>query len=322
MGRLDARSLLAQHRFLFALALAVILLAANVVAAPSFGEPSNLSDTLGVFAPFALAAMAGTPSILSGGGGLDLSIGPLMSLVNVVLVVGLMPNGLGSPAVAVPLVLVLGAAVGAADGFLVSGLRYQPVIATLCALFVIVGVNLKIAPSPVIAPRGNWTVELAHSVGPVPGAVVTVGAVALLWLALRRTAYYRALVAVGGNDAAAFSAGVNIVAVRTVAYALGGAMAAVGGLALTGLVQTADANLGTQYVLIALAAIAVGGTQFAGGRGGLLGSALGAAMIYLLQNLLSALSVSALWLQVVYGVVLLVAVIAGARLTEPQVRPA
>src|SRR5881628_1084454 len=113
---------------LFALGLVVVLLIANIVALPKFAAPSWWPQELAGFAPFALIAMASTPSVLSGGGGIDISLGPLMTLVNVVLVTGLLPHGLGSPFVAVPVLLLLGAAIGALNGFFVAVLRYQPVI--------------------------------------------------------------------------------------------------------------------------------------------------------------------------------------------------
>jgi ribose transport system permease protein len=311
----DVMLYLRRYSFAFALALVVVLVVANVIALPSWGSPSSYAQTLGEFAPFALAAMASTPAILSGNGGLDISIGPQMTLVNVVFVVVLMGHGLGGEATAIPILLGMGLAIGLINGFLVAILHYQPVVATLCAFFVIGGVALEVASSPASAPA-NWSTHLAHSVGPIPGGVLTIGAPLLLLFALRRTAYVRNLLAVGANDAAAYSAGVNVTAIRVSAYALGGLIAAVGGIALTGLLQSADASLGTQYTLVAIAAVSLGGTPLGGGRGGIVGSVFGAATIYLIQNLLSALNVQSLWLQVVYGALLVVSVVLGRRLTS------
>ncbi len=308
----DLRRLLASRSYAFALLLTVGLAVANVVALPAFGSPHAWAGTAAVFAPFAIAAMASTPAVI--GGGIDLSVGPLMGLTNVVLVSGLLSHGLGHPAVAIPIVLGLGAAVGLVNGVLVTVLGYQPVIATLCTLFVLTGITLKIAPTPALAPAGNWTGSLAGSFGPVPGALLVLGAPVLTWLVLKRTAFYRQLFAVGADDTAAYSAAVDVTAVRMVSYLLGGLFAAVGGIALTAIVQSGDATVGNQYVLVALAAVAVGGTPIGtGGRGGLLGSVLGAAGIYLLQNLLSELQVNALWNPVIYGFVLLAGLVTGAR---------
>jgi ribose transport system permease protein len=319
----DLRSLLHTRPFVFALLLSAVLLAVNVIAQPSFGDPGNWPGQLATLAPLALVAMASTPSILSGGGGLDLSVGPLLVFCNVVLVRGFLPHGIDSAWTAVPLLLAIGAAIGAINGVLVAVLRYQPVIATLCTFFILTGVNVKVAAEP--HPAGhNWTEGLGDKVGFVPGALLLMAVPVVIWLVLSRTAFHRQLYAVGGNDATAFSAGVNVAAVRVAAYALGGVFAAVGGIALTALVQSSQASGSAQYTLIALAAVAVGGTVLGGGRGGLLGSLLGAVAIYLMQTLLSALSVPPTWLNVVYGGMLVVGVLVGARVTaqRPAVRPA
>ncbi|HEY2604199.1 MAG TPA: ABC transporter permease [Thermoleophilaceae bacterium] len=307
------RELVRSKAFGFALLLSLALLAANVIAEPSFGKPSNWPQELASFAPLAILAMASTPSILSGGGGLDLSVGPLVIFCNVLLVHKFFPHGLDSGWTAVPLLLLIGAAVGAINGVLVTVLRYQPVIATLCTFFILIGVDLKIGSSPRPTPAHNWTTGLGDKVWFFPGALITLLVPAAIWLLLSRTSYHRQLYAVGGNDATAFSAGVDVTATRIVAYTLGGVFAAIGGIALTALVQSSQAASAGQYTLIALAGVALGGTVIGGGRGGLLGSALGAFAIYLMQTLLSAVNVPATWNNVVYGGMLVAGVIVGAR---------
>ena len=289
----------------------VALFVANLIALPSFVGSGQLTPTLGTLAPFAIAGMASTPAFLSGGGGIDLSIAPLMGLINIVLVTQLLGTPLGTPVLAIPILLALGAAVGATNGVLIARLRFPPVIATLGTFFVLSGLDLSLVPNPVNESAG-WTNALAGSVGPIPGAVFTVGGPLVLWLLLRRTAYVGTVLAVGDHDATAFSAGVNVDAVRISAYAVGGLIAAVGGIALTALIRSADAQTFSDYVLAALAAVALGGTNLAGGRGGLLASAIGASCIFLLNNLLSAVNVSSQFIQVAYGGVLLVAVSLGA----------
>lgn len=318
----DLRRILRTRSYAFAAALTVVLLIANVLARPNFAEPANWAANLGVFAPLALVAMATTPSILSGGGGLDISIGPLMNLVSIVVVTQLLGTSLGSPVPVIVISLALGSAVGALNGVMVAVLRYQPIIATLCTMFVIGGVNLVLAPQPQQAVS-NWTQHLSGSFGPVPGAVVTIGVVLVAWLALQRSAYFRTLYAVGGDDVTAYSSGINVAAVRVIAYTLGGLFAGVAGLALTGLVQSADPTYGIQYALIGLAGVALGGTPVGGGRGGLVGSLLGAASIYLIRSLLLSLHVSSTWLQVTYGALLIGGVVLSAIVTaQPRMRGA
>jgi ribose transport system permease protein len=305
-------AILRSRPWTFAAILSFILLVANIIAEPSFGDPDNLPQQLATLAPFVLAAMASTPAIIAGGGGLDISIGPMLTFVNIVMVVWLIDNGMGDVWVALPLLLLIGTAIGTINGVLVAVLRYQPVIATLCTFFVLIGVNEKIADRPKHA-GDNFTNDLTGTFLHIPLALALPAFVALVWWGLSKTPYHRALYATGASDTTAYSAGVNIRQTRVIAYALGGLFAACAGIALTGLVQQADAAVSLQYTLIALAAVALGGTQLGGGRGGLIGSTLGACSIYLLQTLLSALHVAPTWLNVVYGGLLIIGVVVGAK---------
>ena len=113
----------------FALGLTAVLLVGNVIADPRFARWSSIPFMLATLAPLALVSMASVPAVI--GGGLDLSVGPLLSVANIVMVTVLLPHGLGSAWLSIPIILALGAAVGAVNGALVALLRFPPVIATL-----------------------------------------------------------------------------------------------------------------------------------------------------------------------------------------------
>jgi ribose transport system permease protein len=311
---------LQRHRFLFALFLAVLLYVLNVIAQPSFGDSSHWTTELAALAPLVLVAMASTPAIVSGGGGIDISVGPLAVCLNSVLIVWLLPHaGLRSVFVAIPIVLLMGTMVGALNGVLVAVFRYQPVIATLCVFFVLIGLAVKIAPTPQSVTHIVWLEALGGKVGPVPGALLTIGIPSLFWFGLSRTSFHRNLYAVGSNDVTAYSAGVRVGLVRIIAYALGGLLAAVAGIALTALLLSTQATSATSFTLIALAAVALGGTALTGGRGGMLGSVLGALCIYEIQTLLVGVHVANTWNEVAYGVMLIVGVVVGARIQRTRV---
>jgi ribose transport system permease protein len=311
----DGLAWIRRRPFGFALLLSVGLLIATIAFEPNFAKPANWPEELATLAPLALAAMASTPSIVSGGGGLDVSVGPTIVLINVVFVSWLLRGGITSGWLDIPILLAIGAGIGIGNGLLVARLRFQPVIATLCSLFIISGVAMKIAGNPVTAPA-NWSAALIGNVGPLPGAVYLLAAPALIWFALSRTPFHRALYAVGGNDATAHSAGVDVFRTRLLAYTLNGLFAAIGGIAFTVLVQSSQASSTTLYTLEALAAVALGGTPLYGGRGGMVCSFLGATALYLVQTLLSAAQISATWLNLVYGVMLVAGVIVGARVSR------
>ena len=123
------------------------------------------------------------------------------------------------------------------------------------------------APQPV-SMSTTWVQRLAQPVGPVPGALFTIGLPLLIWFGLRFVPFRRYLYAVGSNDATAFSSGVNVAMVRVGSYALGGLFAGCGGIALTALVSTADASQSTEYTFVAIAAVALGGISLSRRQGG------------------------------------------------------
>ena len=298
------------YSFGFAAVLAVAMLVANIATVHGgFG----VADQLANVAPMAIAAMASAPSIIAGG--FDISISPLILLTNAVYIVWLAPNGLGG-AVSVPIILGLGLAVGLLNGLLIIVLRVQAIVVTLAMFFSLQGVVLFVAPNPVSLSGSSWIQHLAGSVGPIPGGVFTIGLPLLIWFSLRLVPLGRLLYAVGSNDTTAFSSGVNVNAVRVASYGLGGLFAGIGGLALTGLVNSANASSSTEYTLVAIAAVVLGGTPLVGGRGGLVGPLLGAFSIYLMQNLLATFAINPAYLQIVYGGILIVAVVLGGAVSR------
>jgi ABC-type sugar transport system ATPase subunit/ribose/xylose/arabinose/galactoside ABC-type transport system permease subunit len=292
--------------------LAVALLVANVAVQPSFLYWSSWIVTFAELATPALAAMASTPSIL--GGGIDISIAPLFTMVSVVIEVMLLGHGISNAAVVIGVSVLFGAAVGALNGTLVNYGRYQAVVATLCMNFILAGFALAYAPAPVSGTTG-WLTSLGSTVGGVPGGLILIVVPLLAWFGLDRTAFVRTLRAVGGSETTAYTAGVNVAAVRTLAYTCGGAIAGLAGVAIVAQLHQAEADSAfvTPFILIAIAAVALGGTSLAGGQGGLLGSLLGAAVIFLIENLLAALNISSFWSQACYGAVLIIAIMFAAR---------
>jgi ribose transport system permease protein len=284
----------------------VVLLVVNIAVTPGLVASAHFPSTVNLLVPAVIAAMASVPSVLSGGGGLDLSVGPLLGFVDVVAVGVLLPAGL-SGVVSIPVCLAIGAAAGLANGVLVAYFRLQPIVVTLGTYLLFTGWALVVMPQP----QGNepgWAAFLggAWAGGYLPRSLLPLIAVVVLWLVLRRLGFVRLVTAVGSDDRAAYTAGVNVTAVRILAYTLGGLVAAVAGLTLVALIASGDPTVGPQYTLEAVAAVALGGNSLAGGQGGMTGPALGAATLFLIQSLLSSLEVSSMWIQVVYGAVLLV----------------
>ncbi|MBX3028870.1 MAG: ABC transporter permease [Chloroflexi bacterium] len=284
----------------------LVLLLLNLWLNPARFAPSGFLTTIGLLAPMLLAALATAPAILSGGGGIDISIGPMIGLLNVAMVQYLFLSGIESPFLVLPIVLLAGAALGALNGLLVVVVRLPPIVATLGAYLVFVGLS----PWVMNRPGGSvpdWLPRLAHDLSPL--LLVMVG---VLWFLLVRTPFHRYLMATGGSAKAAYASGVDVARVRIIAYALGGLFAGAAALALTALLGSGDPNIGPPITLKAIAAVALGGVSLAGGRGGLIGAATGALIIYQLDLVLTRTGLSTFVLQMIYGVVLVAAVVFNA----------
>ncbi|MER9679939.1 ABC transporter permease [Mesorhizobium sp. M0184] len=288
----------------FAAVLLVILIAVNLLLNPARFHPAAWGALIGLAAPLIGAAVASAPVILAGRGGIDISVGPLMGFVNAMVIQLLFLRlGMSSPMFIVPAALLIGAIVGAANGFLATIVRIQPIVATLGTYLILTGMTLTVLPAPV-GPAPGWLKAMAGPWSALPLALIL-----LFWWLVRQTPYYDQLMAVGSDDRAAYTAGIPVTKVRFIAYVMTGTLAACAGLMLTALIGSADPNIGPTYTLIAIAAVALGGVSLAGGRGGLAGAAIGAVDIFLLQSVLTAFNVSTYVLQIAYGAILVVAVI-------------
>jgi len=287
------------------LALLIALFIANAIVQPQFLSQQSWAASMAVLCPTVLTAMAVTLPILSGNGGIDLSVGPLAGFITVLIAAVLVPAGISSQLI-IPIVIVFGLLSGALNGVLIAYVRLPAIIATLGMYLFYEGLGTEVLPEaggsvPV------WLVKLDGSYGPIPAVWVVFAVIAVVWLLLTRGSYPRNLLSVGGDERAAYTAGVNVSRLRVVTYALGGAFAALAGLMLAGLIQGGDGTVGPPYTISAITAVALGGISLAGGRGGLLGGALGGVVLFLIQELLTDAKVSVYSVSVVNGVVLILA---------------
>ena len=312
-GRL--RSLLQRRpvdgAIVFGVALFIVLLLLNIASNPQTFGLEQLPVTIGFAAPIVLVAFATTPSLLMGSGGIDLSVGPVMGLVNVVIIYQLVERfDVKSPFILIPAALGIGVAAGLINGIIVAFIRIQPIVATLGTYLVYVGLTVLIAPTPG-GQAPEWLATLAGTFSFVPIVVAL-----LIWWGFRHLPFYEHLMAYGGDERAVYTSGINVKSIRIGAFAFGGLFAGLGGLSLSAVLGSADPTVGANYTLLGIAAAALGGISLAGGRGGMLRALLGALAIFLLQNLLTFWNVSSFVLQVAYGTILVVAVTANGQFSE------
>jgi ribose transport system permease protein len=304
-------SLIRSRGLLVALAVFIVLFLTVQIVSPAHFDYFEFSSLSAGGATLALAAIGETAVVLTGG--FDLSAGAVISLVNVVLGVG-MGSDIGSQICFGCIALAVGAAVGAVNGLLVSYGRLQPIVVTLSTMFIIQGITLLIMDKPggAIGPAfaGFFMGDIVP--GLLPGPVVVVAVAALFWYLIRSSRLGVGMYAVGSDEDAAYASGVPTRAVKLWSYVIAGIFYGAAGAFISAQTGSADPLVGRPMLLQIFAAVALGGTVLGGGRGGALGSIVGAYTLMIVVNILLVLNVSAYYSSVAEGVILLLAVLAGS----------
>ncbi len=274
---------------IFAVLVTVAIITA--ILSPAFLSSYNIENLLRRSALFGIIGIGASLVIITGG--IDLSIGSLICLVGcltpwLITVIGI------SPWLVVPGLLLLATALGFTHGFLVTRLKLQPFLVTLCGLFIYRGLTRGILADNTVGfgtsgselrSLGNGRIPLTEGFGlPAPLLILIVVALIAAFL-LRRTVWGRHLLAIGSNETAARHCGIAVDRVKIGAYALCGLLSGIGGLLFvldTGSAQ--PSNFGNFYELYAIAAAVLGGCSLRGGEGTIIGVLIGATLVQVLRN--------------------------------------
>ena len=271
---------------------------------------SEINDLFNNALPLSVAAAGGTFVVLTRG--FDLSVGGVVALSNV-MVATVVGDGWPGGLAGLAMVMAIGLTVGAFNGFLVAYVGLQSIASTLGTMIVCSGLALIVLDAPggtVPDFVSNNLTDLAFDT--IPVAALIAGALMAIWLVLRRTDFGIALYAIGADETAAGLAGISVARTKFFAYCIAGMLYGVAGYMLSAQTATGNPNSGNAYLLLTFAAIAVGGTAFSGGRGGVIGSMLGAATLTLLQKVLFSTGVSSFYTGIFQGVVMILAVLIAA----------
>jgi ribose transport system permease protein len=288
--------------------LLLTIVATRLVVGPGFSLGNYLVVLL-VFGSFLAILGLGQGAVIMAGG-LDLSVAWTITFPAIVLTA--LANGSDGIALwAVPLALLVGALVGLANGILVVGFHLSPIIATLATGSILEGTALVFsggAPTGSTPPSIVWFVN--GRVGGLPPLVWFLFAFVLIaTLGLDRSAFGRRLRAVGKNGWVARLSGVRTESVRLAVYVLSGFCAALVGILLAGFTAQAYYDMGKPYLLASIAVVVLGGTSITGGRGHYVGILGGALLFTALSSMLASTSLPEAVRNIIYGFVLLCAVI-------------
>ena len=301
---------LASHIQDFGALIALVLLVVVIgVISPEFRTLSNFLSLLRQSSINGFIAFGMTCVILTGG--IDLSVGSVLAL-STALCAGFITNGV-PVGLAMVLALIIGTALGAVSGLLVTKGRLQPFIATLITMTVYRGATMIFMDGKPISNLGDsFTLKVVGKGNfyhiPIP-AITFVVMFLIFMFVLEKTTFGRRVYATGSNAQSAKLAGINVNRTKLITYAISGCMSALSGLILLSRLSSAQPTLGSGYELDAIAAVALGGTSMNGGRGRVWGTFVGILIIAVLNNGLNILGVSSYYQDVVKGIVILIAVL-------------
>jgi ribose transport system permease protein len=299
-----SKSWLLEQKSLIAL---MVLIAVVASQSPNFFTVANLFNILQQTSVNAIMAVGMTLVILTSG--IDLSVGSLLALTGAVgaSLVGMEVNAL----VAVAASLALGAAIGALTGTIVARGKVQ----ALVMMLLLRGVTMVYTDGSPVNTGFNANADLLgwFGIGRPLGIPAPVWLMALVfiaaWYMLQHTRLGRYIYALGGNEAATRLSGINVNRVKIIVYSLSGMLAALAGTIEVARLSSAQPTAGTGYELDAIAAVVLGGTSLAGGKGRIFGTLIGALILGFLNNGLNLMGVSSYYQMIVKAVVILLAVL-------------
>ena len=298
---------IAKNKRELVVALATLAMAAIfTIMNPAFVTWNNILTVLQQMVLNGILAVGIMFTIITGG--IDLSIGCTYAITGIC-VAWCTVHGV-NPFLAILIGIIIGLILGAFNGFLVTGMKLQPFIATLGTMSLYRGIAYVVTGGiPVTnvpdSYRNICNGKMEFGLRYYIRVMVIVFVIGYIILAKTRTGAY--LYAVGGNEEAAKLSGVNVVKTKYIAYIVCGICAAVAGMVMLASLGSAEATAGNGYETNAIAAAAIGGTRMAGGRGTAFGTFIGALMLAVLKVGMVVINVDSFWQYVVTGLIIIIA---------------
>ena len=295
--------------------LLVVLVAILEVAKPGIVNGNWVATTMRAAIPLAILAACQTLAMLTGG--IDLSVGAVASMAAFLMATQATGQG---PLVAIGIALVAAAIAGLVNGIAIGVFKVHPLIMTLGMSLVVLGLmsvyQLLMVQSGTLIPDAIQWLGSGISFGFVPNSLVVFVPIAILIVVgLRRSGYGRLLFAVGDNPVASRLAGARVWQVLVALYVMSAILAAIAGILIGGLNNSATVSLVEQSVLPSVAAAVIGGTSIMGGRGGYSGTIVGALILTVLTTLLTVLEMPEAVRQVLFGAIIVLVAAAYTRVT-------
>lgn len=303
---------LSRNTYIFSLLLLAVLLAVNYSLQDNLFELRVLNNSMRTLLPLILLAVG--QAIVVIGGGIDLSVGTMVSML-VALLVNLIDMESTTNEIVLAVLAVCGAGVlaGTLNGLAVAYLRLQPIVTTYATSFIFSGIALLLLPRP----GGQIPTDLrrfyAQTPYGIPLSFYVIAALLLLWMLVRSTRYAQYLFATGSNSQAAYTTGIPVRIVRMSTYLWAGFFAGLAATALTFSTGSGQANIGDSMTLDSIVAVVLGGTSMSGGKGGVAGAVIGVMILRVIRNVIFFAAVPT-WSQTLVNALIIIAALAGPGL--------
>ena len=305
-GRLKNINIQSLTLYLGAVGIFIIFCILCTMSGKNFFTLGNTKNIINQSAIIAVIAIGQSTVILTGG--IDLSVGSIVGLVGIS--GGLMINaGIPIPAVIV-IVMLMGMAVGTINGLFVSYGKVPAFIVTLGTMQIVRGLTMVLnSGRPVAGFPPVLRMVTNYKFFGIPVLIIYVFVLyAIMITIMKKTKLGRWIYSIGGNANAAKLAGIRINRIETMAYAIGGLFASIGGLFLLSRLAYADPNAGMGYELDAIAAVVIGGIALSGGKGNIGNTLVGALILGMLKTGLQVLNVPVYYQTIIIGVTIIAAV--------------
>lgn len=300
------------------LLLILVVGAAVAMINPRFLSPINLSNTANLIGLFGLFSLAQAFVIITGG--IELSVGSIIALLGVIFIDLIANVGLHW-SLAVVVVILIGVLMGAVHGFLITRMKLQPFVVTLCGLLIYRGIARYYTEDATAGfafgqsfPTLEW-LTAGRSFGVPHSMVAFIITAIILAVLLHRSVFGRYLFAVGKNEEAARYSGIRTRRIIVAAYVICCGLTALAAIYIAMYTRSiSPASHGNFYELYAIAAAVLGGCSLRGGEGSILGVVLGTILLQVLQNLVNLLGIPSSLNFAVMGGVILIGVLADQQL--------
>jgi len=287
----------------------IVLITVNAILQPGFFSYRSFKSNFLTFTPLILVSVAQAIVIIVGA--VDLSVGATISLITTV-----MASIMGDTPISIIFTVLcafgLALITGIFNGFTIGYLHVPPLIMTYATWIIWFGIALYIMPTPGgYIPKVFYKAYLSDIFHIIPVPVLLLVVSTLIFLFISKLRVYKHIYAVGGNEQAAYASGINILFTKIKAFLLSEIFVALSAICVVAQTATGDARSGLGYTLNSVAAVIIGGISFSGGKGNVLGAAIGGLILGLLINIIYFANITSFYQEFMKGIIIIIALFIG-----------